>query len=87
MVTSYSDKVTHIIVANGVTVPQLMKTLGVDTLPASVTVVNENWFADCIEAGKIVGFGGKEVLGVPEVEISELLKPRPMTQTQKASTS
>ncbi|AOW03966.1 hypothetical protein B0I72DRAFT_138495 [Yarrowia lipolytica] len=65
VVTSYSDKVTHIIVANGVTVPQLMKTLGVDTLPASVTVVNENWFADCIEAGKIVGFGGKEVLGVP----------------------
>lgn len=65
VVTSYSDKVTHVIVANGVTVPQLMKALGVQALPKSVTMVYENWFADCIEAGKIVGFGGKEVLGVP----------------------
>lgn len=65
VVTSYTNKVTHVIVSNGVTVPQLMKALGVETLPQSVTVVYENWFADCIEAGKIVGFGGKEVLGVP----------------------
>ncbi|KAG5361506.1 DNA polymerase lambda [Yarrowia sp. C11] len=65
VVPKYSDKVTHVIVANGVTVPELMKALGVESLPLSVTVVYENWFADCIEAGQIVGFGGKEVLGVP----------------------
>lgn len=65
VVQKYSRRVTHIIVANGITVAQLMKSLGVDTLPKHVTVVYENWFADCIEAGKVVGFGGKEVLGVP----------------------
>ncbi|KAG5358196.1 DNA polymerase lambda [Yarrowia sp. B02] len=65
VVSKYSDKVTHIIVANGVTVPQLMKALGVEVLPRNVTVVYENWFADCMEAGHIVGFGGKEVLGLP----------------------
>lgn len=63
--TEYSDKVTHIILANGVTTKQLLLSIHRPNVGQDVVVVHENWLADCIETGRVVRPGAHEVFAVP----------------------
>lgn len=65
----WREGITHVIVDNNITYDEVIRHLGVDSLPADVSVVNEHYVPDCLMYKSVVSPNQRryQVSGLPEV--------------------